>query len=123
MNQKSLDRLDECHEKLIKLVKRVNEIYPVIVICGHRNKEDQDQCHKEGKSKLEFPNSKHNKKPSMAVDIGPDPDNDPKTISWSDIKQWEIMCLAIEAAADELDIKIRLGRDFKFKDYPHVELV
>ena len=123
MNTASLNRLKECHPDLQKLILRVDEIYPVHVICGYRGKEDQDKAFTEKKTKLQFPNSKHNKRPSLAVDVVPDPDRDPKTLSWTDIKQWEIMCLAIEAAADELDINIRLGRDFSFKDYPHVELV
>lgn len=123
MNSASLAKLKECHPDLIKLINRVDEIYPVHVICGHRNEADQNKAFEEKKSKLKFPDSKHNSKPSKAVDVVPDPDRNPKTISWVDLTQYEIMCLAIEAAADELEIKIRLGRDFSFKDFPHVELV
>lgn len=123
MNSKSLDRLRECHPDLIKLILRLDEVYPVHVVCGHRGKEDQDKAFAEKKSKLKFPDSKHNKTPSLAVDIVPDPDRDPKTISWIDLKAFEIMCLAVESIADEMNIKIRLGRDFKFKDFPHVELI
>ena len=123
MNSASLSRLKECHPNLVKLIMRVDEIYPVHVICGHRNEADQNKAFTENKSKLKWPESKHNKKPSLAVDVVPDPDRDPTTISWVDLTQYEIMCLAIEAAADELDLKIRLGRDFSFKDWPHVELV
>jgi peptidoglycan L-alanyl-D-glutamate endopeptidase CwlK len=122
MTSTSQSKLKECDEKLQKLITRLNELYPVQVICGHRNKEDQDKAFKEKKSKLQFPNSKHNKKPSLAVDIVPDPDKSPKTIDWNDINEFEIMCHTVEQVADELDIKIRLGRDFKFRDYPHVEL-
>jgi peptidoglycan L-alanyl-D-glutamate endopeptidase CwlK len=122
MDTKSQERLKECHEKLQRLMRRVDEIYPIQVICGHRNEADQNKAFAEKKSKLKFPESKHNQKPSLAVDVVPDPDRNPKTISWVDITQYEIMALAIEAAADELDIKIKLGRDFSFKDWPHVQL-
>ena len=123
MNTDSLNRLKSCHPDLIKLIMRLDEIYPVHVTCGYRGKEDQDKAFKEKKSKLKFPDSKHNKTPSLAVDIVPDPDRNPKTISWTDLKPFEIMCLAVESIADEQGLKIRLGRDFKFKDFPHVELV
>jgi peptidoglycan L-alanyl-D-glutamate endopeptidase CwlK len=98
----------------------VDEVLPVHVICGHRNKEDQDKAFKEGNSKLEFPNSKHNKKPSLAVDVV---SGDGRSIDWADIKSFELVCLVIESKADELGIKVRLGRDFSFKDWPHIELV
>lgn len=122
MNESSLNRLKECHPDLIKLITRVDQIYPVHVICGHRNKEDQNAAFKSNHSKLEYPNSKHNSFPSLAVDVVPDPDRNPKTISWVDLKAFEIMLLAIEAIAEDQGLKIRLGRDFKFKDWPHVEL-
>lgn len=122
MTSKSLERLKQCDQRLIKLILRLDEIYPVQVICGHRNEEDQNKAFKEKKSKLKFPNSKHNKTPSLAVDIVPDPDRNPKTISWVDLNEFEIMCLTVESVAEEQGIKIRLGRDFSFKDWPHIEL-
>ena len=122
MNTDSLNRLKTCHPDLIKLILRVDEIYPVHVICGYRGKEDQDKAFKDKKSKLKFPESKHNKSPSLAVDIVPDPDRNPKTISWVDLDAFEIMLLAVESIADDYKIKIRLGRDFSFKDFPHIEL-
>lgn len=123
MNSDSLVRLNQCHPDLIKIIARVDEIFPVHVICGYRNQVDQDKAFDDKKSKLKFPNSKHNQKPSLAVDIVPDPDRNPKTISWVDLTAFEIMCLAVEAIAEEYNIKIRLGRDFKFKDWPHIELI
>lgn len=124
MDTKSLERLKELHPDLQRLYRRVDEIYPIQIICGHRNEADQNKAFAEKKSKLKWPESKHNKIPSEAGDTVPDPDRNPKTISWTDLTQYEIMCLAIEAAADELDIKIRLGRDFKgLADWPHCELV
>jgi hypothetical protein len=32
------------------------------------------------------------------------------------------MCDHVERIAKEKGIKVRMGRDFSFKDYPHVEL-
>jgi len=123
MNTDSLNRLKQCHPNLIKIMLRVDEIYPIHVVCGFRNEEDQNKAFKEKKSKLKFPESKHNKIPSLAVDIVPDPDRNPKTISWVDLKAFEIMCLAVEAISEEYGIKVRFGKDFSFADWPHFELI
>jgi peptidoglycan L-alanyl-D-glutamate endopeptidase CwlK len=122
MNTTSIKKLKTCHADLIRLCEAVNKVYPIQVICGERGEADQNKAFAEKKSKLKFPDSKHNKKPSLAVDCVPDPDNDPKTIAWNNIKEFEIMLLVFESKAEELGIKIRLGRDFKFKDFPHIEL-
>ena len=99
---------------------RVDQIYPCHVICGHRNEADQNKAFSEKKSQLKFPNSKHNSKPSRAVDVV---SGDGKVIDWKDIKAFEVLCLTIESVAEEMEIKIRLGRDFKFRDMPHLELI
>jgi len=119
MNTASLNRLKECDPRLVKLILRVDELYPCHVICGHRNEADQIKAFEEKKSQLKFPQSKHNKKPSLAVDVVSGNGN---VIAWSDLKSFEILCLTIEAVAEEQGIKIRLGRDFSFKDWPHIEL-
>jgi peptidoglycan L-alanyl-D-glutamate endopeptidase CwlK len=123
MNSASLARLKTCHPKLITLILRLDEVYPVHVVCGVRTLEDQKLAFESGNSKLPPGKSKHNIVPSHAVDIVPDPDRSPKTISWADLLPFQIMCYAVEAVAKEQGIKIRLGRDFSFKDWPHVELM
>lgn len=120
MTSASLKRLKECDPRLVKLIMRVDELYPCHVICGHRGEADQNKAFAEKKSKLKFPNSKHNSTPSKAVDVVP---GTGKVIPWADLKPWEILCHTIEQAADEQGLKIRLGRDFSFKDWPHCELV
>jgi peptidoglycan L-alanyl-D-glutamate endopeptidase CwlK len=122
MNEKSKERLLECHPDLQRLMLKVNEIYPIQVICGYRGEADQNKAFAEKKSKLMFPMSKHNKKPSLAVDIVPDPDFNPRTIDWNRIAAFKVMCFAVELVAEELKIKINLGRDFSFRDFPHIEL-
>lgn len=123
MNTTSLNKLKTAHPDLIKLAMAVDEVYPIQCICGERNSEDQQKAYDEGKSKAKPGESKHNRKPSLAIDCVPDPDRNPKTISWVDLKEFEIMCLVFESKAEEMGIKIRLGRDFKFKDFPHIELI
>ncbi|MBV6514154.1 MAG: hypothetical protein FMNOHCHN_03744 [Ignavibacteriaceae bacterium] len=117
LGKKSWNKLKTCDERLQKLVEEVSKRMDITVLCGFRGEEDQNKAFAEKKSKLQFPDSKHNKLPSLAVDIAPYP------IDWNDIKQFEAMCDLVEDTAHDLGIKIRLGRDFSFKDYPHVELI
>lgn len=93
----------------------------VTVLCGYRGEKEQRAAFIAGKSKLLYPNSKHNSVPSRAVDIAPYSEK-LKGVDWRDIPAFEDMCNRIERIAERLKIKIRLGRDFSFKDYPHVEL-
>lgn len=123
MNKKSLERLNTCHPDLIKIAKAVDKVFPIQCICGYRGEKEQNEAYQMGASKLRYPKSKHNKTPSLAADFVPDPDKNPKTIDWGDIKSFEMMTLVFEQKADELGIKIRLGRDFSFKDFPHIELI
>jgi peptidoglycan LD-endopeptidase CwlK len=115
-SKRSRDNLKQCHEDLQKIAHELIKEMDVVVICGHRNEQEQEQAFIKGTSKLRWPRSKHNKTPSLAMDVCPYP------IDWKDTKRFIEMCTRIERIAQELQIGIRLGRDFSFKDYPHVEL-
>ncbi len=124
--KRSLENLKECHPKLQLLMTEVLKVMDVSIIEGHRPKAEQDKAFHAGKSKLKWPNSKHNKKPSLAVDVVPYP------VDWKDTARFYYMCGVIKACAFNLGINIRLGADwdgdneFKdqtFHDLPHVELV
>ncbi len=129
MNKTSLKKLITAHDDLQMIAHAVDRIYPIQVICGERNEKEQNTAHEVGNSKLDFPNSKHNvnlkenRFKSHAIDIVPDPDRNPGTLEWGDTEAFETMLLVVEQVADNLDIKIRLGRDFKFRDFPHIELI
>lgn len=122
LSQKSVDKLNTCHPDLITLITELSKIISITVICGHRDKEAQEAAVKGGFSKLQFPKSKHNKLPSLAVDVAPL--NTFGKISWNNVSEFERMLEVVVSIAKKNNIKIRLGRDFKsFKDYPHIELV
>lgn len=114
--KKSLERLSTCHEDLQRIAHELIKEMDVTVLCGHRNEADQNAAFINGHSKLRYPNSKHNVLPARAMDLAPYP------IDWKDISRFMDMCKRVEAIAKRLGIKIRLGRDFSFKDYPHIEL-
>jgi len=69
----SQKRLDTCHILLQFLMKEVLSLGVVdfTIICGHRTKESQDHAYRYGRSKLKWPQSKHNSLPSLAIDIAP----------------------------------------------------
>lgn len=119
-------RLATCHPDLQRLFNEVIEHYDCSVTCGHRSKEDQDKVFKEGKSKIQWPNSKHNKMPSLAADVIPYP------VDWDDTRRFYMFVGIVRGIAAMLDIKIRCGADWdgdmevkdqNFHDLPHVELV
>lgn len=67
----SKSRLVTCHEDLQTLFNEVIKYYDCTIVYGHRGEIAQNQAYAEGKSQLKWPNSKHNKWPSLAVDAAP----------------------------------------------------
>lgn len=130
--QKSSKNLNECHPDLIKIFKEVIKHVNCSILEGQRSQDEQDNLFYAGKSKLKFPDSKHNKTPSMAVDAVPYP------IDWNDKKRFYYfggMVLGISKILynkGEISHKVRWGGDwdndntFKdqtFHDLPHFELM
>lgn len=121
-------KLAECHSALQDLFNSVILEYDCTVVCGFRGKEAQNKAFSEGKSKLKWPMGKHNKTPSLAVDVVPFIKG---KISW-DVKECIKFGQFVLSKAKELNIPIRWGGDFnrdgnplndKFADYPHFELI
>jgi len=120
--KRSLERLETCHEDLQEIAHELIKYMDVTVLCGHRGEREQNSAFNSGHSRLMFPRSKHNKTPSRAVDLAPYQGNVPGGVDWKDIGRFKKMVELVEMIAKEKKIKIRLGRDFSFKDWPHVEL-
>lgn len=120
----SLARLETCDHRLQIVMKRAIARFDFTVLCGHRGKQEQQDAYERGTSKLQWPASKHNKTPSLAVDVAPFP------IDWDDLDRFRAMARIIMEEADKAGIKLRWGGDFnmngkpddKFKDYPHFEI-
>jgi len=131
-SRSSLNKLNTCHPDLIRLMNEVIKDYDITVIYGRRTNEEQAILFKEGKSKLGAGKSKHNKTPSLAIDVVPYFNSKPH-IDWSHkaIPDFAYMCGFIAATALDLGIKIRLGckwdkfniRSNSYKDYAHIELL
>lgn len=117
----SRQRLFTCHPDLQLLVMAVAKRIRLMVVCGHRGKEEQNLHFTTGKSQLAWPFSKHNKLPSEAVDCAPLTEDG--KIDWNDIAAFKAMGQVFKEEATRLKLSIRWGGDWqRFKDYPHFEL-
>lgn len=116
-SNRSLTNLAQCDERLQRVARECIKHYDFSVICGHRNKAAQDKAFAEKKSKVKWPNSKHNKTPSLAMDCTPYP------LDWNDIQAFHTMAKHMKEAAKKVGVKIVWGGDWKgFFDGPHFEL-
>lgn len=130
---KEIQRLETIHPKLRAVIYEAGQIVDFYIVCGFRDKIDQDLAYEKGFSKVRFPNSRHNKSDdprfgegtSDAVDLCPFP------IDWNDRQKFYKIYNAMISASQKLKIPIRAGADFnqdgnlkndKFVDLPHFEL-
>lgn len=122
----SRKNLEECHPKLQALFNEVIKIVDCSVIEGFRPEREQNKAYHAGKSKLKFPASKHNQKPSLAVDVVPWP------VDWEDTDRFYFLAGIVKATAFQMGYKIRSGCDWDgdntftdqtFHDLPHFEIV
>lgn len=123
---RSAERLSTCHKGIQRLFNRVVEDFDCSVLEGHRGEARQNQLFNEGKSKLEYPHGKHNRKPSEAIDVAPYP------IDWDDLNRFYYFAGYVKALANEMGLKIRWGGDWDgdtilddqtFMDLPHFEIL
>ncbi len=121
----SQKRLDECHPLLRELMYDVIYYMDFSVLCGWRGEADQNEAHDKGLSKLRWPDSKHNKQPSLAVDIAPYP------LNWRDHERFKELAYFVLGYAAAKGICVRWGGDFNqnynedddgWHDLPHFEV-
>jgi len=123
--RKSRERLETCHEDLQELFNEVIKFFDCSVLEGHRGEELQNKYFKKGNSKVKFPDGRHNKYPSNAVDVVPYP------VDWDDTDRMYYFSGFVKGLAFTMGIPIRWGgdwndntevKDTNFKDLPHFEL-
>jgi peptidoglycan L-alanyl-D-glutamate endopeptidase CwlK len=109
-------RLNTCHPDLIRLFTEVIKDRDCAIICGHRTKEEQEKAYPLY-SKVRWPDSKHNKVPSLAVDVMPYP------ILWKGFDGIREFANWVLIVAKQLNINVTWGgARKKFCDMPHYEL-
>lgn len=137
-SKSSLAQLETCHRDLRVLMQHVVATYDSKIIMGHRGEAEQNAAYARRNSNLKWPESKHNKTPSMAVDVVPWPKEWGGNILWNDTSRFYHFAGFVEAKAEELKAaglmkhRVRWGgdwdmdrdhRDQRLMDLVHFELV
>ena len=121
----SLRRLSECDDRIQQVLNEVIRTFDCSVLCGYRDEETQNELFRSGKSHVQWPDSKHNQHPSLAVDVVPYP------IDWNDRERFSYFAGYVMGVADQQGIILRWGgdwnrdwkgRDNSFDDLPHFQL-
>lgn len=116
-SNRSLQEMETLHPDLQRVLVEAIKYKDFTVLQGHREKADQDAAYSRGLSKLKWPHSRHNSKPSRAVDIAPYP------VDWKDNEAFAELAGVIKTVAAQLGIKVRWGGNWaSFRDRPHFEL-
>lgn len=140
LSKLSLSRLEGVHPDLVKVVKLAITLtdQDFMVVEGVRSKEQcyinygkgrtASQCQAKGVpikyaqpnlSKVTWLNNPlaSNHVTGQAVDLVPYP------VDWNDLKKFQVVANAMQAAAKDLGVKLSWGGNWKTsKDYPHFEL-
>ena len=122
---RSKANLNSCHSDLQKVFNEVIKKVDCSVLCGHRGEEDQNKAFDEGRSKVKYPNGRHNADPSYAVDVTPYP------VDWKDRERQTLFAGYVIGVAQGMGIDLRWGGDWDqdfqvkdntFDDFPHFEI-
>jgi len=123
--RKSRERLSTCESNLQKVFNEVIKHVDCSVLEGHREEDRQNRLYKEGKTKVKYPNGRHNRQPSSAVDVTPYP------VDWKDRERQTLFAGFVIGVASQMGINLRWGGDWdqdfqvvdnRFDDFPHFEL-
>ena len=121
----SKERLATCDERLQKVFNEVIKYVDCSILEGYRDGERQDKLFKEGKTKVMYPEGRHNNNPSRAVDVAPYP------IDWDDRERFHLFAGFVLGIARSMNINLRWGGDWdmdfqvmdnRFDDFPHFEV-
>lgn len=130
-SNRSSERLNQCDKRLQRLLRTALQYMDLTVLEGHRDKETQNEYYStrlpngERRTKVQWPNSKHNSSPSLAVDVAPYP------IDWEDRERFHLMGGLIMGLALAEGIDLRWGGDWDkdgevsdngFDDLVHFEI-
>jgi len=115
-SRKSKTILETCDYRLQIICNGAIKITDFSVLCGERGKVEQNRLFDEGLSLLTFPYSRHNVKPSLAVDLAPYP------IDFGDIERFQNLGQIFLYESVFQRFKINWGGFWNWKDWGHFEL-
>jgi len=126
----SFRKLSTVRPELQIIFNKALKISPVDfgISCGYRDKDEQELAFREGRSKLRWPESKHNRYPSDAVDFFPVVNG--KAI-WDNPSYFYLIAGLVLGIANQMGYKIRWGGAWNgelnkpgvLNDLPHIEWV
>ena len=94
--EKSEQKLQTCHANLQAVMRKALTLSNFIIIDGNRDEAAQNAAFAAGKSKLKYPQSKHNHLPSLAIDIAPFP------LDWNNRERFVFVAGVVLATAAAL---------------------
>jgi|TARA_R110002096_G_scaffold118453_1_gene256488 peptidoglycan L-alanyl-D-glutamate endopeptidase CwlK len=124
-SKRSKERLASCDERLQEVFNEVIKHVDCSVLEGHRSKERQNKLYDEGRTKVKYPNGRHNTNPSKAADVTPYP------VDWEDRERQTLFAGFVIGIARGMGYRIRWGGDWdmdfkvmdnRFDDFPHFEI-
>ena len=125
-SNRSAIKLAECDERIQRVFNEVIKTVDCALLVGHRNQEDQEEMKDTGRSQLQWPDSSHNKLPSLAIDAIGYP------IDWNDRERITLFAGFVLGTAKQMGIDLIWGGDWNvnwqpadnsFDDLVHFELV
>lgn len=148
--QRSLERLGECDPRLQRLFSSVVQTFDCTILVGFRDEARQTEAYTSGRSDLRWPDSLHNREPSLAVDVAPYWPEAPH-VRWGEIDpalrgearstrakeatlelyRWILLGGFVLGHAAALGLEVRWGGDWnrnlilgdqRLNDYPHFEV-
>ena len=129
-SKRSKDRLATCDQRLQNVFNEVIKHVDCSILEGHRSKERQNKLYDEKRTKVKYPNGRHNSNPSKAVDVTPYP------VKWEDRERQTFFAGVVLGIARSMGINLRWGgnwdmykengkwevADNRFDDFPHFEI-
>jgi peptidoglycan L-alanyl-D-glutamate endopeptidase CwlK len=124
-SKRSKERLATCDEKLQDVFNEVIKHVDCSILEGHRSKERQNKLYDEGRTKVKYPDGRHNADPSKAVDVTPYP------VNWEDRERQTLFAGFVLGIARGMGLRLRWGGDWdqdfqvmdnRFDDFPHFEI-
>jgi len=124
-------KLETLHPDLQTVLGAAIEGFDFKIICGFRGQAEQDAAFLNGKSTKRWPDSNHNIRPSLGVDVAPWYSGEPH-IRWNRTGRFIYLAGWIVKTGDELGIEVRWGGDWdmdteladqQFNDLGHFEVI
>lgn len=113
----SQSRLVQCDPRLQAVFNEVIKTVDCAVICGYRNEADQNKAFHDGFSKLQWPDGRHNKYPSLAADVMRYP------VDWDDAERQATFAAYVKEVAASLGVDLEWGGNWTgFVDRPHFQI-